>query len=66
MTTSELIDTFCNEKGIGEISRWEEAEELMVRFAKYHVEKALQLAGEGFHYTHRKDILNSYPLEKIK
>ncbi len=41
--------------------------QVMVEFAKMHVEAALKEASEHFdHYSNKNVILNSYPLSNIK
>lgn len=42
-------------------------EKAMVKFAKLHVEAALKAAGDAtLLYDFKEDIINSYPLDKIK
>ena len=49
----------------------QEVERAMIEFAKMHVEAALKEASKKLNYNRdfcnvQKDILNAYPLEKIK
>ena len=77
LTASDLIDKRYenfDELDSGDI--WSNIEDLMIEFAKFHVEAALKAASEDSHtkdvpYTNdvevdRDSILSAYPLENIK
>lgn len=80
MTAKQFKEDFLSKKSFEEIATNYYGEEMMIEFAKYHVQKALKDAAEnGMAYEKQlmfgygtvsvvdtESILNSYPLENIK
>lgn len=64
-TDTIILET--NKFGKYEYVSYEKTKELMIKFAKLHVEKALKEASMStLLYNFTEEIINSYPLENIK